>query len=228
MSEDAEPDPVEDALLQMGVFDAREAAVDRAEAEGGAAKVPEFSNAKMDAIVAASLRAAALEPEVEGTASSTTQSRHWIWWACGVAVAVAAALVLWQAPPSQVESSPGTAPLPLAQLRLGGTARTLGDTPTIRSYGPGDAFFVELSIDTELQHPIVADLFARDPAGATRRVALSLRNRDGLMVFEGEIAELLAPGIWTLQVRYGRSHSCSGSTPDGCKTLETRIKVVGP
>ena len=86
MREDSERDPVEDALLQMGLFDEREAAIERAESEGIVAEVPELSSAKMDAIVAASLRAAEPEREVEDTVSLPTRSRRWIPWACGVAV----------------------------------------------------------------------------------------------------------------------------------------------
>lgn len=228
MREDSERDPVEDALLQMGQFDEREAAIERAESEGIVPEVPELSSAKIDAIVAASLRAAAPERETEETVSLPTRSRRWIPWACGVAVAVAAALVLWQAPPSQDGAAVGPGPLPHAQLTLGGTARTLGDAPALRAYGPGDTFFVELSFDTPIASNIAAELFAQDAAGVVQPVPLSSQNRGGVTVFEGEIAALLSPGIWTLQIRYGRPHSCSTSTPDGCETRESRIEVLGP
>lgn len=228
MSEDLERDAVDDALLQMGLFDEREAAIEQAEAEGVLAVIPAMSAAKTDAIVSASLKAAAPEPESEGTAGSSTGPHRWIPWACGVAVAVAAALVLWQATPSSGEVSVRTGPLPSGQLTLGGTARTLGETPTVRAYGPGDAFFAELSFDTPFASDIVAELFARDADGALQPVPLPSQNRDGVTVFEGEIAALLSPGIWTLQVRYGRPHSCSESTPGGCETRESRIQVLGP
>lgn len=227
MSQDAERDPIEDALLQMGRLDAAEAAIERSEAEGVAAEVPAFSSAKMDTIVAASLRAAALEPEIEDVASSTSGYR-WVPWACAAAVAVAAAVVLWQAPPSQDAATVVVGPLPSAKLQLGGTARTLGDTPVVRAYGPGDEFFVELFFDAAIESSVFAELFARDSAGAMQSVTLAQEFRDDAVVFEGEIAEFLSPGVWTLQVRYGRPHSCSASTPDGCETLETRIEVVGP
>jgi len=227
MREDSERDPVEDALLQMAQFDEREAAIERAESEGIVAEVPELSSAKMDAIVAASLRAAAPESEVADTVSPTTQSRRWIPWACGIAVAVAAALVLWQAPPTQDGATVRAGPLPPAQLTLGGTARTLGDTPPLRTYGPGDTFFVELTFDTPVPYPVVAELFARDAAGVLQSVPLSSQTREDSTVFEGEIAELLSPGIWRLHVRYGGLHNCSDTTPEGCEDLETRIEIVG-
>lgn len=228
MSDDVQRDPVDDALFQMGLFDEREAAIELAEAQGVVAEVPELSSAKQDAIVARSLRAAVPESEAEETVSPPIQSRRWIPWACGVAVAVAAALVLWQAPPSQDGAAVGTGPLPHAQLTLGGTARTLGDTPALRTYGPGDTFFVELSFDPPIASNIAAELFAQDAAGVVQPVPLSSQNREGATVFEGEIAALLSPGIWTLQIRYGRPHSCSTSTPDGCETRESRIEVLGP
>ncbi len=225
MSDDVQRDKVDDALLQMGLFDEHEAAIERAEAQGVVAEVPKISSAKLESIVAASLRAAAPESEVEA-ASSPTQ--RWIPWACGAAVAVAAALVLWQSPPSTDPGAVAPAALPSAQLKLGGTARTLGDTPRLRSYGPGDAFFVELSFDTPLESPVFAELFAHDAAGTTTLVPLSLEKRNDVLLFDGEIAALLPPGTWTLQVRYGSSDVCTASLPNGCKTLETRIEVVGP
>lgn len=228
MREDPERDPVEDALLQMGQFDEREAAIERAESEGIVAEVPELSSAKIDAIVAASLEAAAPESEVEPSPNPATPPRSWIPWACGAAVAIAAALVLWQSPPSADEAAAEHTPLPSAQLRLGGTARTLGDSPALRSYGPGDAFFVELSFDTAPASPIVAEVFASDGEGVRKFVPLPLHKRADAFVFEGEIAALLPPGIWTLQIRYGDSDGCAPPLPDDCETLETRIKVVGP
>ncbi len=229
MREDAERDPVEDALLQMGQLDERDIAIERAESEGVVAEVPELSSAKVDAIVAASLAASTPVSEIQAAPSPTSRSHGWVPWICAAAVAVAAALVLWQAPPSQVESTPTAASLPAAhQLRLGGTAQTLGGTPTVRSYGPGDAFFVELPFETPTQSRIVAELFALDPAGSVQPVPLSGQQLGHSVRFEGTIAEFLSPGIWTLRVRYGHPDDCSASTPDGCKTRETRIKVVGP
>ncbi|MGH1348609.1 MAG: hypothetical protein ACRBN8_44105 [Nannocystales bacterium] len=226
MSEDVEHDSVEEALLEMGLFDAQDAAIERAEAEGFEASVPDFSSEKMDAIVAASLRAS--EPQADEAPSPSPRVPRWIPWACGVAVALAAAIVLWQAPPDAEAPSIGAFSVPTGQLKLGGTARILGDTPAVRTYGPGDAFFVELSFDAPLDSGLVAEVFAQDSSGALRPVPLATQRRDGSVVFDGEIAELLSPGVWTLQVRYGGPSGCPDSTSVGCKTAETRIRVVGP
>lgn len=223
MSEDAEHDSVEDDLFRMGLLDERDLAIERAAAQGVAAELPELSSAKMDAIVAASLQAAGLEPEVDDAPRSTAKSRRWIAWVGGAGVAAAAVVLLWQAPPDEA-----TSPLPSAQLRLGGTARTLGDTPPVRAYGPGDMFFVELSFDTTTQGPVISELFARDSAGVMLPVEIAQEFRDDAVVFEGEIAKFLPPGVWTLQLRYGRSQACDPSNPDSCEALETRIEVVGP
>lgn len=225
MTQDAERDPVEDALLQMGLFDEREVAIERAEAEGVVAEAPELSSAKVDAIVAASLRAA--EPEAEAVVTPLSQARRWIPWACGFAVAVAAALVLWQGFPVEDPAAVNPGPLPSAQLKLGGTARTLGDAPAVRAYGPGDAFFVELSFDEPPAAPIEAQLYARDAAGVQQPIPLTPRQRKDVTVFEGQIADLLPPGTWTLHVRYGERGRCSDAAPDKCEVRETRIEVIG-
>ncbi|MBV1861630.1 MAG: hypothetical protein KUG77_24640 [Nannocystaceae bacterium] len=227
MSEETQRDAVEEALFQMGSLDAGEAAIERIEALGVEAETPALSSAKMNEIVAASLRAAGLETQAGDSPLSTTRLRRWVPWACAAAGAIAAALVLWQAPPRQEEPSVALAPLPSGQLTLGGTARALGDTPKIRAYGPGDMFFAELSFAAGMPSQLVAELIARDTTGAMQSVSLSPQVRQGGVRFEGKIADLLPPGTWTLQVRYGMRYRCSTSNPGGCETLETQVEIIG-
>jgi len=226
----------------MGLFDACEAEIGRAEAEGVTLNVPEFSSAMVDAIVEASLRAAApgeskeqiqAANEVDADEGTSQRTRHrprrWVPWVCAAAVSVVAAQGLWIVSSSPDDTSPTAGALPSAlPLELGGTSRVLGGSPAVRVYGLGDAFFVELPFTAKVRPPIFAELSALDAAGKTTHLPFEPVVGEDNLRFYGDIAAALAPGPWTLRVRYGRPDSCSASASSGCEVLERGIDVVGP
>lgn len=212
MNRTSREDQVEDALARMAALDVQQAAIEEAEADGASVEVPEFSAATLDAIVAASVQAAEPRPQ---------PSRAWLWSGAAVA-ALAAAMLLWWSRPA-----PPVAPLGTPELVLGGTARTLGDEPPVRPYGPGDSFALHLRF-AETPGPVAAHLVALDAEGGSRTLSLPWVDQDDGGRFEGAIAELLTPGRWTLRAYYGRPQACAPETVEGCRSLETQVDVLAP
>ena len=223
MTSDEDNDVIDDALFDMGSFDAQDAAIEAAELDGVSAELPEISDAKFEALVAASLDVADLPPNLEERGGP---ARAWTRWAVAAGGAIAAALLLWQLRSPTDAVSTADAAL-VAELRLGGTARTLGDAPTVRPYGPGDAFMLELAFETEPPGELGAVVVARDEFGASVDLALDLRRSAASLVLEGEIADMLTPGVWTLVVRYGVLDHCDRGASAQCRRLETKIEVLG-
>jgi hypothetical protein len=223
MTSDEDNDSIDDALYDMGSFDAQEGAIEAAELGGDEPQVPKFSSAKFEALIAASVDVADLPPSLEERPSRT---RGWVRWAIAAGGALAAGLLLWQLRAPAVVAPSG--PVPAGTLRLGGTARTLGEAPAIRPYGPGDAFMLELSFEQAPPDVLQAAVVARDASGAETKLALDLRRRDAALVFEGEIASMLAPGVWTLSVDYGDLDACGTDDAALCRHAETTVEVLAP
>lgn len=160
-------------------------------------------------------------------------------WAATAAVAVAfslaASLVVWFARPAP--SSPGRADLHVVEgaiasyrLELGGTARMLGaDDASPRAYGPGDDFLLRAV-------PVTNGVVASDatatatPDSSERAEATPLalavsQASDHVLEFRGSIAELLAPGLWSIEVHLGPAEACALQT-DRCVLAQVQILVV--
>lgn len=223
MTSEEDNDGLDDALFEMGSFDAQDAAIEAAEIEGEEPQLPDISDAKFEALVAASLEAADIPPSLEERAPRT---RPWTRWAIAAGGVVAATALLWQLSVSPEESLTASS-IPAAELRLGGTARTLGDAPEVRPYGPGDGFMLELAFETEPPTGLEFALVARNASGAVSTLALVPRREAGAVVFEGEIATLLEPGVWTLDVDFGVLGECGDGESARCRHLETTIEVLG-
>lgn len=229
MTSGQDNDAVDDALFEMGSFDAQDVAIEAAELEGVRPELPRVSDAKLEALVAASLDAADTSPHSTnrwGRKVQTAQARSWTRWAVATGGAVAAGLLLWQ-----LSTSPGESPtddaIPVAELRLGGTARTLGDASVVRPYGPGDLFMLEVAFEEEPPMGLKAALVAGDVSGRVTTVALVPRREARSLVFEGEIADLLEPGVWTLSVDVGAVDECGRAESTRCRRFETKIEVLG-
>ncbi|MBL4684529.1 MAG: hypothetical protein JKY37_08070 [Nannocystaceae bacterium] len=160
-------------------------------------------------------------------------------WAATAAVAVAfslaAALVVWFARPAP--SSPGRADQRVAggalasyRLELGGTARMLGaDDASPRAYGPGDDFLLRA---VPVTNGVVASYAtatatpdSSERAEATPLALAVSQASDHVLEFRGSIAELLAPGLWSIEVHLGPAEACASQT-DRCVLAQVQILVV--
>jgi hypothetical protein len=215
-------DEVEDALARMAAFDAQQAAIEAAEAGGAQPEVPQLSVEAQDAMVA--MAAAAARGSVEPAPSRTSATVAWV----GGALALAASVLLWRVLTDAPAPEPAIArSLPAARVQLGGTARTLGDAPPARPYGLGDSFAIEVVFDTPPPGPVAAMLSATDAEGTRRSLPLERYDRPGVVGFRGQVADVLPPGLWTLQLRYGDPQRCTEARPEDCEALEAQIEILG-
>lgn len=223
MTSDEDNDALDDALLEMASFDAQEAAIEAAELEGEEPQLPKISDAKFEALVAASVDAADIPSSLDERAP---RGRPWARWAIAAGGALAASALLWRLSVSP-EGTLTASSIPNAELRLGGTARTLGDAPEVRPYGPGDTFMLEVAFESVPPAGMEYALVARSASGVVSTVALVPRHEAEAVVFEGEIAQLLEPGSWTLAVDFGVLDECGDEESARCRHLETAIEVLG-
>ncbi len=224
MTDDVDPQDVEQALQAMAGFDRQSAAIDDAERDGLQPDLPALSIEAEDAIVAR-----VLGPRSEADVPTAAASRRrwgWGWgWAAAACTLAAAALMLWFARPPSTPPVERDAAIS-ATLQLGGTARVLGGEDTPRRYGPGDDFVLQLTFETVPSAPPFVHLRATDIHGGRQVISLP-RADDGRYVrITGVISEQLAPGRWVLEVRYGPASACSADADAACHSAEATIDVA--